>query len=59
MVIQEADEGNIIVILNKNNYISTLNQILDDTSKLKKAPSHGRQSLKSYNSYGTEYYGFT
>ena len=36
MVIQKADKSNIIVILNKNDYISKLNQILDDTSKFKR-----------------------
>ena len=36
MVIQKADKGNTIVILNKNNYISRLNRILDDISKLKR-----------------------
>ena len=36
MVIQKADKGNTIVILNKNDYISRLNRILDDISKLKR-----------------------
>ena len=36
MVIQEANKGNTIVILNKNDYISRLNRILDDISKLKR-----------------------
>ena len=33
MVIQKADKGKTIAILNKNDYISRLNRILDDTSK--------------------------
>ena len=36
MVIQKADKGNTIVILNKNDYISRLNRILDETSKFKR-----------------------
>ena len=36
IVIQKADKGKTIVILNKNDYISRLNQVLDDTSKLKR-----------------------
>ena len=36
MVIQKADKGNTIVILNKNDYISRLNRILDGISKLKR-----------------------
>ena len=36
MVIQKADKGNTIVILNKSDFISRLNQILDDTSKFKR-----------------------
>ena len=36
MVIQKADKGNTIVILNKSNFISRLNRILDDTSKFKR-----------------------
>ena len=33
MVIQKADKGKTIMILIKNNYISRLNRILDDSSK--------------------------
>ena len=36
LVMQKADKGNTIVILNKNDYISRHNQILDDTSKFKR-----------------------
>ena len=36
MVIQKADKQNAIVILNKNDYISRLNWILDDTSNFKR-----------------------
>ena len=50
LLIQKADKGNSIIILNKNDYISRLNRILDDTSKFE------RQSLKSYHSYGRVYF---
>ena len=33
MVIQKADKGKTIMILIKNDYISRLNRILDDSSK--------------------------
>ena len=36
MVIQRPDKGNTIVILNKNDYKSRVNRILDDTSKFKR-----------------------
>ena len=36
MVIRKADNDNTIVILNKSNYISRLNRILDETSKFKR-----------------------
>ena len=36
MVIRKADNDNTIVILNKNDYISRLNRILDETSKFKR-----------------------
>ena len=35
LVIQKADKGNGIVILNKNDYILRLTRILDNTSKFK------------------------
>ena len=34
IVIQKAEKGNNIAILNRNDYISKLNKILEDTSKL-------------------------
>ena len=36
LVIQKADKGNNIVILNRSDYISKLSKILEDTSKLKR-----------------------
>ena len=33
LVIQKADKGNTVVILNKNDYISKLKVILSDSSK--------------------------
>ena len=36
LVIQKADKGNTIVVLNKSDIISRLNRILDDTSKFKR-----------------------
>ena len=36
LVIQKADKGNTIVVLNKSDIISRFNRILDDTSKLKR-----------------------
>ena len=36
LVIQKTDRGNTIVILNKDDYISRLNPVLDGTSKFKK-----------------------
>ena len=36
LVIQKADKGNTVVILNKNDYISKMNVILSDSSKLQK-----------------------
>ena len=36
MVIRKADNDNTIVILNKSDYISRLNRILDETSKFKR-----------------------
>ena len=33
MIIQKADKGKTIIILIKNDYISRLNRILDDSSK--------------------------
>ena len=59
LVIQKADKGNGIVILNKNDYILRLTRILDNTSKFKDFRSWGRQSPKSYNSYEAGYYWFT
>ena len=59
LVIQKADKGSTIVILNKNDNISRPKWILDDTSKFKKVPCWGRTSLKSYYSYGRAYYWFT
>ena len=35
IVIQKADKGNSIVILNRNDYVSKLNKMLEDTSKFK------------------------
>ena len=35
LVIQKADKVNAIVILNKNDYVSTFTRILDGTSKFK------------------------
>ena len=34
IVIQKAEKGNNVAILNRNDYISKLNKILEDTSKL-------------------------
>ena len=36
VVIQKADKGNNIVILNRSDYVSKLNQMLEDTSKFKR-----------------------
>ena len=36
LVIQRADKGNTLVILNKNNYISKMKVILSDSSKFQK-----------------------
>ena len=36
IVIQKADKGNNIVILNRSDYISKLNKMLEDTSKFKR-----------------------
>ena len=36
LVIQKADKGNTVVILNKNDYISRMNVILNDSSKFQK-----------------------
>ena len=36
LVIQKADKGNTVVILNKNDYISKMNVILNDSSKFQK-----------------------
>ena len=36
LVIQKADKGNIVVILNKNDYISRMKVILNDSSKFQK-----------------------
>ena len=36
LVIQKADKGNTVVILNKNDYISKMNVILGDSSKFQK-----------------------
>ena len=36
LVIQKADKGNTVVILNKNDYISRVNVILNDSSKFQK-----------------------
>ena len=33
LIIQKADKGNIVVILNENNYISKTKEILSDSSK--------------------------
>ena len=35
LVIQKADKGNNIIILNRSDYISKLSKILEDTSKFK------------------------
>ena len=35
LVVEKADKGNTIVILNKNDYILRFNQILEDTLNLK------------------------
>ena len=35
LVVEKADKGNTIVILNKNDYILRLNRILEDTLNLK------------------------
>ena len=59
LVIQKADKGNGIVILDKNDYILRLTRILDITSKFKDFWSWGRQSPKSHNSYEAGYYWFT
>ena len=59
LVIQIADKGNSILILNKNDYILRLTRILDTISKFKDSSSWGRQSPKSYNSYKAGYYWFT
>ena len=36
IVIQKADKGNKIVILNRSDYVSKLNKMLEDTSKFKR-----------------------
>ena len=36
IVIQKADKGNNIVILNRSDFVSKLNKMLEDTSKFKK-----------------------
>ena len=36
LVIQKAEKGNTVVVLDKNNYISRINGILADTSNFRK-----------------------
>ena len=45
LVIQKADKGNAIVILSKNDNISRLNRVLDDTSKFKRFHVEEGQAL--------------
>ena len=44
-VIQKADKGNNIIVLNRNDYISKLSKILEDTSKFKRVNTEEGKSL--------------
>ena len=44
LVIQKADKGNNIVIVNRSNYISKLSKILEDTSKFKRVNIEERKA---------------
>ena len=45
LVIQKADKGNNIVILNRSDYISKLTKIFEDTSKFKRVNIDQRKAL--------------
>ena len=46
LVIQKADKGNDIVILNRSDYISRLSKILEDASKFKRVNTEEGKALK-------------
>ena len=48
-VIQKAEKGNNIVILNRTDYISKLSKILEDTSKFKSVNIEERKALNQLN----------
>ena len=45
LIIQKADKGNAVVILNRKDYISKMKLILADTSKFKKIQVDGSKVL--------------
>ena len=48
IVIQKADKGNNIVILNRSDYISKLSKILEDTSKFKRVNIEEGKALNHF-----------
>ena len=55
LIIQKADKGNTVVILNKNDYIFKIKVILSDSSKFQKL-SINQKSFESYCTYGKQDY---
>ena len=53
LVIQKADKGNNIVILNRSDYISKLSKILEDTSKFKRVNIEEGKTNMSHQKFRT------
>ena len=47
LVIQKADKGNNVIVLNRSDYISKLGKILEDTSKFKRVNIEERKALNN------------